>query len=96
MQLSGRLSLLIAAAAFSPVTAVSQDAEWKALRREALLANPLLDFERILPIKRGVPDFRALPAVYPDLTEKAYRLGSAFPPAYMELRRILRLILGSR
>ncbi len=40
--------------------------------------------------KSGMPDFRARASVYPDLSEKSYRLGSAFPPAYMELRRFLR------
>ncbi len=37
-----------------------------------------------------IPDFRPLPEVYPDLSDKTYRLGSKFTPAYMELRRYLR------
>ncbi len=41
-------------------------------------------------VKRGMPDFRTLPSVNLDITEKGYRLGSTFPPAYLELRRFLR------
>jgi formylglycine-generating enzyme required for sulfatase activity len=55
---------LTAAAAKDPVAATSRAetlaADLRALQREALLANPLLDFDRLLVIKRR-PDMLGLP-----------------------------------
>jgi formylglycine-generating enzyme required for sulfatase activity len=39
-----------------PSTAAAAAADFEALRREALLANPLLDFDRLLLVMRGVDD----------------------------------------
>jgi formylglycine-generating enzyme required for sulfatase activity len=38
----------------------------------------------------GAPDFRVREFVYPDVSERAYRYGSKFPPAYLELRKHVR------